>query len=81
MAPLGVAGFGETPAKQAVIVINHGYRLTIDSEKGTLASLQSTFGVDHDLLIPGHTRLPLFKIEFMNDHGEFKAVSSWTPCT
>ena len=42
-------------------MVNPGYRLTIDSEKGTLASF--TFGIDHDLLIPGHTRLLLFKIE------------------
>ena len=57
-------------------MINSGYRLVIDSEKGTIASLRSTFGVDHELLIPGHTGLPLFKIEFMNDHGEFKTVTS-----
>ena len=75
-APIAFAGPGGSPAGQAVIVVNPGYRLTIDSEKGTLASLRSTFGIDHDLLIPGHTRLPLFKIEFMNDHGEFKAVTS-----
>ena len=74
-APLCQAGFGETPAKQAVMIVNSGYRLVIDSEKGTLASLRST-GPDHDLLIPGHTRLPLFKIEFMNDRGEFQAVTS-----
>ncbi len=75
-APMGFAAFGATPAKEAVIVINPGYRLTIDAEKGTIASLRSTFGIDHDLLIPGHAGLPLFKIEFMNDHGEFKAVTS-----
>ena len=75
-APMGFSGFGETPAKQAVIVIHPGYRLVIDSEKGTLASFRSSFGPDHDLLIPDHTRLPLFKVEFINDHGEFKAVTS-----
>jgi hypothetical protein len=74
--PAGLAAFGATPAKEGVMVINAGYRLTIDTEKGTIASLRSTFGMDHDLLIPGHTGLPLFKIEFMNDHGEFKLVTS-----
>src|SRR5271169_6668790 len=75
-APSGFAAFGSTPAKEAVIVINPGYRLTIDKGKGTIASLRSTFGMDHDLLIPGHARLPMFKIEFLNDHAEFKAVTS-----
>jgi hypothetical protein len=75
-ASMGFAASGDTPARQGVIVINHGYRLLIDSEKGTIASLRSTYGFDHDLLIPGHVRLPLFKIEFMNDHGEFKTVTS-----
>ena len=75
-APIGFADFGATPAKEAVIVINPGYRLIIDSEKGTIASLRSTYGTDHELLIPEHTRLPLFKIEFLNDHGEFKSVTS-----
>ncbi|HMD85179.1 MAG TPA: DUF6259 domain-containing protein [Terriglobia bacterium] len=65
-----------TPAKQPVLVVNPGYRLVIDAEKGTIASLRSTFGIDHDLLIPGHTYLPLFKIEFLDDHAEFKAVTS-----
>ena len=75
-ASIGFAAFGATPAKEAVMVINSGYRLVIESEKGTIASLRSTFGIDHELLIPGHAGLPLFKIEFMNDHGEFKTVTS-----
>jgi hypothetical protein len=61
------------------MVTNHGYRLVIDSEKGTIASLRSTFGLDHDLLIPAHTRLPLFKVEFVNDQAEFKTASP-PPC-
>ena len=65
-----------TPGKPPVIVINSGYRLLIDSEKGTIASFRSTFGVDRELLIPSHARLPLFKIEFMNDHSEFRTVTS-----
>jgi len=75
-APTGFAAFGATPAKQAVIVINSGYRLVIDSERGTIASLRSTFGQDHNLLISGHARLPLFKIEFVDDHAQFKTVTS-----
>ncbi|MGH9325826.1 MAG: DUF6259 domain-containing protein [Terriglobia bacterium] len=58
------------------IVINPGYRLLIDTEKGTLASFCSTFGVDRELLIPDHARLPLFKVEFMNEHSEFRTVTS-----
>jgi len=65
-----------TPAKPPLIVINSGYRLLIDSEKGTIASFRSTFGVERELLIPSHARLPLFKIEFMNDHSEFNTVTS-----
>jgi hypothetical protein len=59
-----------------VIVINAAYRLLIESDKGTIASFRSTFGVDRELLIPRHARLPLFKIEFLNDHSEFKSVTS-----
>ena len=72
MAPNGFAAFDAIPAKEAVIVINSGYRLVIESERGTIASLRSTYGLDHELLIPGHTRLPAFKIEFVDDHAEFK---------
>ncbi|MGA2072795.1 MAG: DUF6259 domain-containing protein [Terriglobia bacterium] len=64
------------PGKPPVIVINRGYRLLISAEKGTIASFRSTFGVDRDLLISDHASLPLFKIEFMNDHAEFKTVTS-----
>ena len=42
------------PAKPPVIVINRGYRLLISSDKGTIASFRSTFGIDHELLIPDH---------------------------
>jgi len=70
------AAQGAPPAKPPMIVINSGYRLLIDSEKGTIASFRSTLGVDRELLIPSHARLPLFKIEFLNDHSEFKTVSS-----
>ena len=70
------AAQGAAPAKPPLIVINRGYRLLIDSEKGAIVSFRSTFGVDRELLIPGHARLPLFKIEFMNDQSEFKTVTS-----
>ena len=59
-----------------VIIVNSGYRLLIDSVRGTIASFQSTYGVDRELLIRDHVRLPLFNIELMNDHAEFKLVSS-----
>ena len=58
------------------MVANAGYRLLIDSERGTIVSFRSTFGVDRELLIPDHDQLPLFKIEFMNDRHEFKTVTS-----
>jgi Domain of unknown function (DUF6259) len=65
-----------TPARSPVIVINAGYRLLIDSQKGTIASFRSTFGVDRELLIPNHVQLPLFKIEFMNAHYDFQTLAS-----
>jgi hypothetical protein len=66
----------ETPPRPPVIVFNPGYRLLIESEKGTIASFRSTFGVNRELLIPEHARLPLFKIEFLNDHSEFTTFTS-----
>ncbi len=63
-------------SKPSIIVINAGYRLVIDAKQGTMESFRSTFGLDHDLLIPGHVRLPLFKIEFLDDHGQFKSFTS-----
>jgi len=73
---------GNSPAQVAtspsppVIVINPGYRLLIDSDTGAIASFRSTFGVDRELLIPSHARLPLFKIEFLNDRSQFSTVNS-----
>ena len=58
------------------MVVNPGYRLLIDSDRGSILSLQSTYGADRELLIRDHVRLPLFMIEFMNDHAEFTLVSS-----
>jgi hypothetical protein len=58
------------------LVINPGYRLLIDAGHGTIASFRSTFGPEHELLIPDHVHLPLFKIEFLNDHAEFRTVTS-----
>lgn len=63
-------------SKPSVMVINSGYRLVIDAKNGSIESLRSTFTEDHNLLIPGHASLPLFKIEFLDDHGAFKAVTS-----
>src|SRR5579859_4251053 len=63
-----------TPAP--VIIVNSGYRLLIDSVRGSIASFQSTYGVDRELLIRDHVRLPLFIVEFMNEKSEFKLVAS-----
>lgn len=52
------------------------YRLLVDSAKGSINSLQSTFGIDHELLIPDHSQLPVFVIELMDGFSEFKSVSS-----
>jgi hypothetical protein len=76
-APAGaLAAQAVSASKPSLIVINSGYRLVIDAKRGSIESLRSTFGQDHDLLIPDHIRLPLFKIEFLDDHGEFKTVTS-----
>ena len=66
----------EAPSASPVIIVNSGYRLLIDSVRGSIASFQSTYGVDRELLIRDHVRLPLFIVEFMNDHAEFKLVNS-----
>ena len=71
-----VSASGELPGVAPVIVTNSGYRLLIDSKIGSIVSLQSTFGVNRELLIPGHANLPLFKIEFMDGYSEFKTVTS-----
>jgi len=66
----------EAASAPPVTVVNEGYRLLIDPARGTIASLQSTFGVDRELLIRDHVRLPLFNIEFMSDHAKFRLVTS-----
>jgi hypothetical protein len=71
-----VADSREALAAPPVIVLNAGYRLLIDSQMGSIASFRSTFGIDRELLVPNHVRLPLFKIELMNDHAEFKTINS-----
>ena len=61
----------------APVVIRHaGYRLLIDSKSGSIASFLSTFGIDRELLIPNHARIPLFKIELMNGRSEFNTVTA-----
>jgi len=66
----------ESAAAPPAIVVNSGYRLLIDTVRGTIASFQSTYGVDRELLIRDHVRLPLFLIELMNDRHEFNLVAS-----
>lgn len=66
----------EAPGVPPVVVTNAGYRLLIDSKSGSIASIQSTFGMDRDLLIGGHSKLPLFIIEFMDGYSRFKTVNS-----
>ncbi len=66
----------EAETAPPLLLSNAGYQMMLDLEKGTIASLQSTFGASRELLHPNHVRLPLFKIEFMNDRSEFKTVTS-----
>ena len=64
-------------AKPSVIVINSNYRLLFNSDKGTIESFRITGGADHELLIPNHGRLPLFKIEFLDaDSKKFRTITS-----
>jgi hypothetical protein len=58
------------------MVENEGYRLLIDSKTGSIASFQSAFGIEHELLIPHHSHLPLFQIELMNDQREFRTITA-----
>jgi hypothetical protein len=66
----------ESNAPAPVFVENAGYRLLIDAEMGTIASFRSNHGAGRELLVPHHIHLPLFKIEFMDDHFAFKTVTS-----
>jgi hypothetical protein len=66
----------EAVSAPPVIIVNSGYRLLIDSVRGTIASFQSTYGVNRELLIRYHVRLPRFNVEFMNDGGELKPIAS-----
>lgn len=66
----------EAVSAPPVIIVNSGYRLLIDSVRGTIASFQPTYGVNRELLIRDHVRLPLFNVEFMNDGGEFNLIAS-----
>src|SRR5579862_7757228 len=75
-APDSESDSRESATPAPLLVVNRGYKLMIDPGKGTIASFQSTYGADRELLIPGHAGLPLFKIEFMNAKGEFGTSTS-----
>lgn len=66
----------EVQSAEPIIVINRGYELLIDAQKGTLESLRSTFGPAHDLLLPGHAALPAFNVELMDSDSKFTTVNS-----
>src|SRR5579871_4291356 len=53
----------ESASAAPVMVVNGGYRLLVDSVRGSIVSLQSTYGIDRELLIQDHVRLPLFMVE------------------
>ncbi len=63
-------------AKPAVMVINPGYRLVVDADKGAIKLFRATQGEDRELLIPHHGQLPLFKIQFRTDDAKFETVTS-----
>jgi hypothetical protein len=64
------------PVDPVLLISRPGYRLVMDSAKGSIESFVATFGVDRELLIPGHSRLPLFKIEFLDEHSGFRTVTA-----
>lgn len=64
-------------AKPPVIIINKGYRLMLNAEKGNIESFQAINGdAATDLLISGHLQLPLLKIEFLTSDSKFQSVTS-----
>jgi hypothetical protein len=64
-------------AKPPIIVVNSGYRLLINPDKGTIESFQATSGGRNDeLLVPKHGQLPIFKIEFLSGKSKFQTVTS-----
>lgn len=66
----------ESVSASPLIVTRPGFRLLINSQKGTIASLQATYGVNRELLKTDHVQLPLFKMSLMDEHGEFRTVTS-----
>lgn len=62
-------------AQTSVIAVNPNYRLQFNSGKGTMESFRLP-ATDHELLIPNHGSLPLFKIEFRGEDLKFRSVSS-----
>lgn len=59
-----------------IAVTNPKYCLLIEPGTGGIASLQSTHGVARELLVPRHARLPLFKMELMDNQRKFQTVDS-----
>lgn len=66
----------ESTAPPPLVFVNPGYRLTIDPATGSIVSFVSTYGLDREFLIPNHNRLPLFKIELLDEHAVFTTVTS-----
>jgi len=66
----------KTPADPSIVLTRPGYRLEIDTARGSIESFRATYGVPRDLLIPKQSRLPLFKIEFLDDHSTFRTVTA-----
>lgn len=64
-------------AKPPIIIVNKGYQLIINQDKGTIESFQAiSDGKNDELLIPRHGQLPLFKVEFMNDDLKFQTLTA-----
>jgi hypothetical protein len=76
---LGLLFFGSivvaSAQKAPVMVVNPSYRLVMNADKGTIESFRVT-QPDHDLLIPNHGSLPLFKVEFRGEDLKYTSVSS-----
>jgi hypothetical protein len=57
--------------------MNDGYRLIINSDKGTIESFQASTGQrNSELLVTNQGQLPLLKIEFSTGNGGFQTVNS-----
>jgi len=64
-------------ARPPLLIANKGYRLLINTDRGTIESFEAVNGrVSNELLVPNHAQLPLFKVELMNNDLRFQTISA-----